>query len=175
MPTVADVRQFAGMFRWFANRGARPDLEHWSYREKFDYWAAVCTLAVMAASGAVLWFPAFFAEFLSGYWFNAAMIVHGYAGLLLVGSILLVHIMNASLRREGFPFNDTMFTGQVSLTELKRERSAEYARLTASGAQEDWKEPAVSGAGLKLAVYATRAAYLLGMGLIILLVVDIII
>jgi cytochrome b subunit of formate dehydrogenase len=175
MPTLADMHHFAGMLRWFVKKGERPDLERWSYREKFDYWATVATLGVLAASGMILWFPAFFAEFFSGYWFNVAYIVHGSAGLLAMGSILLIHLLNASLRRGRFPFNDAMFTGQISESELKSERAAQYARLTATGTLERWKEPAVSGSRLKISTYATSASLLLGIGLIILIVIAIII
>jgi cytochrome b subunit of formate dehydrogenase len=175
MPTVADARQFMGMIRWFVNRGVRPDLDRWSYREKFDYWAAVVTIGVLAASGLVLWFPAFFAEFFSGYWFNVAMIVHGYAGLLLMGLFLAVHIMNTSLRKEGFPINDVIFTGQISENELKTERSALYERLTEANALDGLKESAASGLKLKIAKYAAATSQLLGIGLIILIVIDIII
>jgi cytochrome b subunit of formate dehydrogenase len=163
------------MLRWFMKKGERPDLERWSYREKFDYWAALVTLGILAASGIVLWFPAFFAEFFSGYWFNVAFVVHGSAGLLAMGSILLIHLINTSLRRGRFPFNDAMFTGQISESELKSERPAQYARLTSAGAPREWKEPAVSDLRLKMATYATVASLLLGIGLIILIVIAIII
>ena len=175
MPTTADMRQFAGMFRWFANKGARPDLDFWSYREKFDYWAAFVTLGVLAASGMILWFPAFFAKFFPGYWFNVAMIMHGTAGLIAMGSILLIHLLNTSLRWERFPLNDVMFTGRISGHELKTERRAQYARLKTAGALEGIKEPAASGLKRKMTTFAVAASLLLGMGLIILTVVDIII
>jgi cytochrome b subunit of formate dehydrogenase len=173
-PTAADVRQFAAMFRWFAKKAKRPDLDRWSYREKFDCWAAVITLAVLAASGAILWFPAFFAGFLSGTWFNAAMVVHGYAGLLAMGLILLIHLLNTSLGWDGFHLNAVMFTGQISENELRIGRSAQYARLTETGAIEGLIQPAASGAKLKTAKYAAVASQLLGIVLIILIVVAII-
>ena len=175
MPTCMDMRQCIQTLRWIFKKETRPDLERWSYREKFDYWATAVTLGVLAASGLVLWFPYFFAEFFSGYLFNAAMIVHGSSGLLAMGAILLIHLLNISLRRGKFPFNDGMFTGQISENELKMERSAQYARLAATGALEGLKEPAVSGLRLKIGTYATVASYLLGLWLIILIGIDIII
>jgi cytochrome b subunit of formate dehydrogenase len=175
MPTGTDMRQCIQTLRWIFKKETRPDLERWSYREKFDYWVTAGTLGVLAASGLVLWFPYFCAEFFSGYLFNAAMIVHGSSGLLVMGAILLIHLLNISLRRGKFPFNDGMFTGQISENELKMERSAQYARLAATGALEGLKEPAVSGLRLKIGRYATVASYLLGLWLIILIGIDIII
>jgi cytochrome b subunit of formate dehydrogenase len=173
LPTMADVRQFAAMFRWFAHKGERPALDRWSYREKFDYWAAAATLGILASSGIVLWFPVFFAGFISGYWFNAAMIVHGYAGLLAMGSILLVHLLNSSLRREGCPVNNVMFVGYITENELKTERSARYERLAEAGTLDALRVAAVSRWKLKAATFATAAAQILGIGLILLIVVAI--
>ncbi len=174
LPTAADVRQFTATFRWFIKKSVRPDLDFWSYREKFDYWAAGIALGILAASGIMLWFPAFFAEFFSGYLFNVAMIVHGYAGLLVMGIILLIHILNTSLRREGFPFNPVMFTGQISENALKTERSAQYARLAEAGALDALREPAAAGLRLKIATWATVGSLVLGIGLILLIVTAII-
>ena len=173
-PAAADARQFTAMLRWFVKKAERPGLDCWSYWEKFDYWASWIALGILASSGIVLWFPTFFAEFFSGYWFNVAMIVHGYAGLLVMGIILLIHILNSSLRGEGFPINTVMFTGQISENELRTGRSAQYARLAEAGALDELREPAAAGLKLKIATYATVASLLLGIGLIILIVTAII-
>jgi len=173
LPEMNDARQFREIFRWFLNKAEHPKLDYWSYREKFDWWAAAIVLSVLAASGIILWFPAFFAEFLSGYWFNAAMIVHGYAGLLAMGLILLIHILNTSLRREGFPFNTAIFSGQIYEDELKIWRPALYERLTETGALDRLREPAVAGSKLRAARYAAVTSQLLGIGLILLIVIAI--
>ena len=103
------------------------------------------------------------------------MIVHGYAGLLAMGLILLIHLLNTSLRWEGFPLDIVMFTGQISENELRTGRSAQYARLAGTGAMDGLRQPAVSGLKLQVARYATAASQLLGIGLIILIVIAIII
>jgi len=174
LPTMTDVRQFKAMLRWFLKKAGRPNLDYWCYWEKFDYLSAGIIIAVLAVSGIFLWFPAFFAKFFSGYWFNVAMIVHGYAGLLGMGSIMLIHLLNTSLRIKEFPFNTVMFTGQISRSELRIERPAQYARLAEGGALEELSEPAAAGLKLKIAVYATAVSQLLGVGLIILIAIAII-
>jgi cytochrome b subunit of formate dehydrogenase len=174
LPTAADIKHFREMIRWFAKKGERPKLDQWSYSEKFDYWAFAISLLILAVSGTVLWFPVYFAEFFSGYWFNTAMVVHSYAGLLALGMILLVHILNTSLRRKGFPLNTVMFTGQIcEEDDLRVWRSAQYARLVETGALKRLKEPAVTGLKLKIATVATAAVQLLGIGLIIFIVIAI--
>ncbi|MEJ2108598.1 MAG: cytochrome c3 family protein [Acidobacteriota bacterium] len=173
VPTLTDSKQFLEMLRWYFKKGEHPNLDFWTYTEKFDYWAAVLILAVLAASGLPLWFPVYSAEFLSGYWINVAMVTHSYAGLLLMGIILLIHILNTSLRRKGFPCNTLMFTGQMDESELQLSHSAQYARLSENGYLERLREPAVAGTKRKIAIYATLAGQLLAIGLIIMIVIAI--
>ena len=160
-----------GMFRWFAGRGPRPELDRWSYREKFDYWALAISVGAIAFSGLFLWFPTFFARFLSGYWFNVAMVVHSYAGLMAIGCTLMIHLFNTSLRREGFPVNDVMFTGQLSEKELQEERSAQYARLVKEDTLSQLRVQPASDRKRKIAFYVTVALQVLGLGIFILIVI----
>ena len=171
LPAISDIRQFIGMFRWYAGRGPRPELDRWSYREKFDYWALVISVGAIAFSGAFLWFPTFFARFLSGYWFNVAMVVHSYAGLMAIGCTIMIHLFNTSLRREGFPVNDVMLTGQLSEKELQEERSAQYARLAKEDTLSQLRVQPASDRKRKIAFYVTVALQVLGLGTFILIVI----
>ena len=171
VPTMGDVRQLKGMFRWFAGRGPRPELDRWSYREKFDYWAVVICMCAIASSGALLWFPAFFARFMSGYWFNVAMVVHSFAGLVTIGCALMIHLFNTSLRRNGFPVNDVMLTGQLSERELREERFAQYARLAEKGTLGQLRVEPVSEKKRRIAFNVTVALQILGVGVFILIVI----
>jgi len=173
-PRPGDFRQFCSMFRWAAGRGSRPALDRWSYREKFDYWVLAVTVGALACSGLVIWFPTFFARFLSGYWFNVAMVVHSDAGLLAIGFALVIHILNSSLRRIGFPVNDVMFTGRLSEKEFREERSAQYERLAKEGALESLRVQPVSDRNRKIAFYGTLASQLLGVGIFILIILALI-
>jgi hypothetical protein len=170
LPGTRDARQFMGTLRWFSGRGPRPDLNRWSYREKFDYWATLITVGALAASGIVLWFPTVFARFLSGHWFNLAMVIHGYAGLMTLGFILMIHLFNTSLRREGFPVNDVIFTGQLSEGEFQVERSAQYARLAETDALNQLRVGPASIRKRKISFYAAVASQVLGIVLFILIV-----
>jgi cytochrome b subunit of formate dehydrogenase len=171
LPTMRDAQQFVGMFRWFAGRGPRPELDRWSYREKFDYWALVISVIAIAISGTFLWFPAFFARFLSGYWFNVAMVMHSFAGLMALGCTLMIHLFNTSLRKEGFPVNDVMFTGQLSEQELQDERAAQYARLTNEDTLSRLKVQPASDRQRRIAFYVTVASQALGLAIFILIVI----
>jgi cytochrome b subunit of formate dehydrogenase len=163
------------MLRWSVGRGSRPALDRWSYREKFDYWALAVTAGALACSGLFLWFPTFFARFLSGYWFNVAMVVHSDAGLMAIGFALVIHILNSSLRRVGFPINDVMFTGRLSEKEFQEERSAQYERLAKEGALDRLRVQPVSDRNRRIAFYVTLASQVLGVGIFILILLAMIV
>lgn len=133
VPCWKDVQDCLGMFRWFFGRGARPRFDHWTYWEKFDYWAQILGTLVLVASGLLLWIPEFFSAFLPGWIYNVASIVHGYEAMLAVGFIFTIHFFNAHLRVEKFPADDVIFTGRVSEHELAHDRGTEHERLTRTG------------------------------------------
>ncbi len=131
-----DVKDAAGMFRWFIGRGRPPRLDRWTYWEKFDYWAEVGGSMIIGGSGLLLWFPELAARILPGWVFNIAMIVHGYEALLAIGFIFTIHFFNAHLRPGTFPVDEVIFTGSMPEAELKENRPEEYERLVKSGKLE---------------------------------------
>jgi cytochrome b subunit of formate dehydrogenase len=133
LPRWKDVTDFIGMVKWFFGAKKKPAFDHWTYWEKFDYWAEIFGTFVIGGTGLILWFPTFFAEYLPGWMFNIAMIVHGYEALLAIVFIFTIHFFNANLRWEKFPVDDVIFTGAVPEDELKHERGEEYERLAAAG------------------------------------------
>ena len=133
VPNLKDGRDIVGMFKWFFGKGPRPQFDRYTYWEKFDYWAVFWGMFIIGGSGFMLWFPMFFAEFLPGWVFNIAMIVHGEEALLAVGFIFTIHFFNGHLRPEKFPMDLVIFTGRLPEHELKDERPVEYARLVEKG------------------------------------------
>jgi hypothetical protein len=119
--------------RYFFYLGPRPKFDHWTYWEKFDYYAVFWGIPVIGLSGLVLWFPWFFTSFLPGWALNVAMIVHGEEALLAVGFIFTFHFFHNHLRPENFPMDTVIFTGKMTLTRFKDERPAEYERLVSEG------------------------------------------
>ena len=72
MPNWQDAAD--AMFKWFFGRGPRPTFDHWNYQQKVDYWAPFWGIAMLAATGAVLWFKTLAAAFLPGWIFNVATV-----------------------------------------------------------------------------------------------------
>ncbi len=169
MPNWQDFRDFWAMARWFSGKGRRPTFDHWTYWEKFDYWAPFWGMAVIGLSGISLWSPEVSARFLPGWWFNVATIIHGEEAFLAAVFLFSVHYFNCHFRPTKLPQDLVMFTGTVRLDEFIEERGVEYKRMVEAGELEKYLvDPPTAG--------ATRAAQALGAvliaaGLILLLLV----
>jgi len=133
IPNWHDLGDAIAMFRWFFGLGPRPVLDHFSYWEKFDYWAPFWGMTIIGVSGMMMWFPEFTATYLPGWVFNVAAIVHGEEAILAVVFLFTVHFFNNHFRPDKFPLDTTMFTGRVPLEHYRHEHRREYDRLVASG------------------------------------------
>jgi len=129
VPQPRDVREFVQHVQWFVGRGPRPRFDHFTYWEKFDYWAVFWGMAIIGGSGFMLWFPELFTRVLPGQALNVALLVHGEEALLAAGFIFTIHFFNGHFRPEKFPIDTVIFTGSVSEEDLREERPGEYDRL----------------------------------------------
>jgi cytochrome b subunit of formate dehydrogenase len=138
VPQPRDFLEMVAHLRWFVGLGPQPKFDHFTYWEKFDYWAVFWGMGIIGGSGLVLWFPESFAHVLPGWVFNIAMVIHGEEALLAVGFIFTIHFFNGHLRPEKFPMDSVIFTGKVTVAEMDEERQAEVERLTAAGRLADY-------------------------------------
>jgi cytochrome b subunit of formate dehydrogenase len=136
VPQPKDLLDMLRHFKWFVGLGPRPKFDRWTYWEKFDYMAVFWGVAIIGASGLILWFPEFFGSVLPGWIFNVALIVHSDEALMAAGFIFTIHFFNSHFRPEKFPIDPVIFTGRISLEELREERPLEYERLVAAGELE---------------------------------------
>jgi cytochrome b subunit of formate dehydrogenase len=122
------------MFRWFLGKGPKPRFDRWTYFEKFDYWAVFWGVAIIGGSGLMLAVPHVVAQYLPGWVFNVATVVHGEEAFLAAVFLFTVHFFNNHFRPEKLPPPDiVMFTGTQSLDEFRREHPAQYQRLVDAG------------------------------------------
>ncbi len=133
MPNWQDAADFVAMFKWFFGRRPRPTFDHWSYQQKVDYWAPFWGIAMLAATGAMLWFKTLTAAYLPGWTFNVATVAHGDEALLAAAYLFTVHYFVNHWRPDKFPLDVVIFTGSMPLEEFKREYAVEYARLVETG------------------------------------------
>ncbi len=132
-----DVIEFWGSIKWFLGLGERPSYGRFTYWEKFDYFAVFWGMFVIGSTGLMLWFPTFFTQFLPGWTVNIATILHSDEALLAVAFIFTIHFFNTHFRPDKFPMDPVIFTGRVTLEELKRDKPREYEALKKAGKLED--------------------------------------
>jgi len=136
LPRFSDVKEFTGTLKWFLGRGPRPRYGRWTYWEKFDYFAVFWGVVIIGSTGLCLWFPELFTRVLPGWSINVATIIHSDEALLATGFIFTIHFFNTHFRPEKFPMDPVIFTGRMSLRELKHDRPLLYEQLVASGELE---------------------------------------
>ncbi len=135
--TKQDLLDLRASAKWFFGKGPRPAYGRWTYWEKFDYFAVFWGMFIIGSTGILLWFPEFFTLFLPGKSVNIATIIHSDEALLAVGFIFTVHFFNTHFRPDKFPMDPVIFTGRVSVEELKADKPREYEELVASGELEE--------------------------------------
>jgi cytochrome b subunit of formate dehydrogenase len=168
-PWRQDLMDVMANFRWFLGAGPRPQLDRFTYWEKFDYMAVFWGVGMIGISGLLLWFPVFFAAFLPGWAFNLATIIHSDEALLAAGFIFTIHFFNTHLRPEKFPLDHVIFSGVMSEHEFREERPREWARAQAEGTLESLKRPAPSRTLMIWSHIVGVAAYLMGLALLVLI------
>jgi cytochrome b subunit of formate dehydrogenase len=166
IPNWQDLNDAVAMFRWFFGLGPRPELDRFTYWEKFDYWAPFWGMTIIGISGVIMWFPVQAGSFLPGWAFNVAAIVHGEEAFLAAVFLFTVHFFNNHFRPDKFPQDTTMFTGRVPLEIYKHEHRREYERLRASGELDRYlvdapTEPQSASASLLGAILITFGLFLL--------------
>ena len=142
---LRDILDVTRMVRWFFFRGPKPTFERWTYWEKFDFVAVFWGMFAIGGSGLMLWFPELFGQFLPGWAFNVATIVHSDEALLATGFIFSVHFFNTHGRPEKFPMDFVIFNGQIGKEEMLEERGDQWKRYEDLGITEQYACKKTSG------------------------------
>ncbi len=137
VPNLQDAKEVGQTLKWFVGKGPRPQYGRWTYWEKFDYFAVFWGVAVIGLTGICLWFPTWVTQYIPGSWLNIATIIHSDEALLATGFIFTIHFFNTHIRPEKWPLDRVIFTGAITLDELKHERPREYEMLVKEGRLDD--------------------------------------
>jgi cytochrome b subunit of formate dehydrogenase len=136
IPGLIDLKEAWGTLKWFVGKGPRPEYGRWTYWEKFDYFAVFWGVLIIGSTGLMLWFPELFTYVLPGWAINVATIIHSDEALLASAFIFTVHFFNTHFRPDRFPMDTVIFTGRMTVEELKADRPREYRRLVETGELE---------------------------------------
>jgi cytochrome b subunit of formate dehydrogenase len=128
-----DIKDFIQSIRWFFGIGERPRYGRYTYWEKFDYFAVLWGIVIIGTTGLILWFPEIFTYIVPGWFVNVATIIHSDEALLAVGFIFTIHFFNTHFRPDKFPMDPVIFTGRMTVDELKYDKPDEYRQLVESG------------------------------------------
>ncbi|MGE5144715.1 MAG: cytochrome C, partial [Acidobacteriota bacterium] len=170
VPQGKDVRDVFQMFKWFFGLAPRPRFDRYSYMEKFDYWGVFWGVAIIGSSGLLLWFPAFFAKFLTGWVFNVATIIHSDEALLATAFIFTIHFFNVHLRPEKFPIDTVIFTGRATTEYMEEEHPLEMARARSEGTLESRVAPPASRAAQLWSLWLGFISWSVGVVLVVLII-----
>ena len=170
VPWIKDLQDIVGNFKWFLGKGPQPAFDRWTYWEKFDYWAVFWGVGMIGVSGLFLWFPEFFSRVFPGWAFNIATIIHSDEALLAAGFIFTIHYFNTHLRPGKFPMDPVIFSGIITLEELKRERPLEYQRMVNEKTIDLYKAAPQPGWLIDTGIIFGFVMILIGFGLLVLII-----
>jgi cytochrome b subunit of formate dehydrogenase len=133
VPTKQDFADAVQTIRYYLRLAdTMPRFDRFDYRQKFEYWGMVVGSAVVVGTGVVLLFPIQTAVLLPGQLIPAAYVAHSQEGLMAFLVVIVWHIYNAHLNPDVFPFDKSIFTGEISEVRMQHEHGIEYARLQQS-------------------------------------------
>ena len=139
VPNIQDWRDFIAHNKWFFGKGEKPEFDRWTYWEKFDYLAVFWGVAIIGASGLIMWFPELFTRIMPGWVINIAHVIHSDEALLAAGFIFSIHFFNTHFRIEKFPMDTVIFSGRISKNEMLHERKRWYDRLVSEGRLDEYR------------------------------------
>jgi cytochrome b subunit of formate dehydrogenase len=136
VPNFQDLKHLGQRILWFFGLGSAPELDRWSYWEKFDYLAVYWGLPLLAITGLMSMYPLETSRILPGWSLNVAALLHRAEAILAIAYIFIVHFFIGHLRPATFPMSEAMFSGSVDLDEAVEEKPAWIQRLKDEGKLE---------------------------------------
>ena len=125
-PSIDDLTQFRDMIRY--NLGLadeRPRFGRFSFAEKFEYWALIWGMIIMAITGSMLWFDDYVVGILSKGVLDVMLVIHYYEAWLATIAILIWHLYSTIFNPSVYPMNPAWLTGTMPVEQHRHEHPAD--------------------------------------------------
>jgi cytochrome b subunit of formate dehydrogenase len=134
MPRWKDVRDmWSNALYLLGISRNKPRFDRFCYIEKLEYWALVWGLAVMVATGIILWFNNFFIGQFTKLGWDISRTIHYYEALLATLAIIVWHFYYVIFNPSIYPMNTAWITGKISEEEMVEDHPLEFERIKNSG------------------------------------------
>lgn len=131
-PRWQDVRDLGTNLRYLTGLSKeRARFGRYGYVEKAEYWALVWGVAVMAATGIVMWFENYFIEVFTKLGWDVSRTIHYYEACLAVLAIIVWHFYFTILNPSVFPMATSWITGRITEEEMAEDHPLELERIRA--------------------------------------------
>ncbi len=133
LPTVQDVKDAwnMGLYLVFLKK-QKPAFGKYNFEQKVTYWFLFFSIAIMIASGYVMWFPEFVTRVLPGGVIPGAIMAHSTEAIATAIFIVIWHFYHVHLER----LNLSIFSGWLNEDDMRLYHSMEYDRLIHTGASK---------------------------------------
>lgn len=127
-----DLKHLWQNFLYFTGqRESPPKFYRYTYLQKLYYWSFFIGMNAMAATGLLHMYPEFFSQYLPGFIFNIAQIIHFWEAILAIIVKCFFHAVMEHIRSSIFPVDKSIFTGNIHEGTLKHEHMSEWETLVA--------------------------------------------
>lgn len=129
-PRLKDLQDAWLMFRYFVGRSPRrPAFNRFSYMEKFEYWAVIWGMVIMAITGLGLWFENQMLQLAPKWWLDLFTVIHFYEALLASLAILFWHFYWVIFDPHVYPGSGVFWHGKIPVDRFKTEHPLEWEKI----------------------------------------------
>ena len=94
LPRKRETLDVRSNLMYMFGRRSEPSFKKQVYWGVFDWVISLAMFMAILVSGAFIWFPEFFSQYVPGQWFNVAYVTHSNGAMLLVVITLVTHFYN---------------------------------------------------------------------------------